>query len=421
MPGGNRVEMVPGGRPKRILVVIENVPFARDHRARKQVESLLGAGYGVSVICRRDAGNARFRNRRGLRLYEYRAPAEFRGKLSFAYEYTYSWLAAAVLTAKALADGGFDAIQVGHPPDIYSLLALPFRLVGKPFIVDQRDLSPELFSARYGRDDGPLPWLLRAFEKLSWSMADHVLCVNETLRRAIIGRGSVRSSAVSVVMNGPVLSRTAPRPPTPELKQGKRFLICWVGLMGLQDHVDLTLQAIHHLVHDLGRDDFHVALIGEGEELFQLRRLADRLAIADRVTFTRWLDEETCFDYLATADLALDSSLQAEVSPVKAMEYMAFGIPFVAFDLEETRAMAREAAAYVQPADTMALAATINELLDDPGRRQDMGLIGRRLIREELAWDRQEETYLRVFERLLRPARPVGLSLGPKTGLRPPS
>jgi hypothetical protein len=52
---------------------------------------------------------------------------------------------------------------------------------------------------------------------------------------------------VPVVGNGPVLSRATSRSPRPDLKQGRRFLVCWVGLMGPQDHVDLTLHAVDHL------------------------------------------------------------------------------------------------------------------------------------------------------------------------------
>src|SRR6266542_3434264 len=200
-------------------------------------------------------------------------------------------------------------------------------------------------------------------------------------------------------------SRTTPRPPRPDIKNGKRFLACWVGLMGPQDHVDLALAAVHHLVHTLGRDDCQFAFIGDGETLPQLRALAEHLGIADWVTFTGWLDESACFGYLATADLAMDSNLQPEVSPVKGMEYMAFGVPFVAFDLEETRAMADGAALYLPPGDTLTLARAIAELLDDPARRAEMSRIGRRRVEEHLAWDRQSETYLRVYERLLGPAR----------------
>jgi glycosyltransferase involved in cell wall biosynthesis len=135
--------------------------------------------------------------------------------------------------------------------------------------------------------------------------------------------------------------------------------------------------------------------------LGELRRLAVRLAVQDRVTFTGWLDEDGCFDYLAAADVAIDTNLQPEVSPVKGMEYMAFGVPFVAFGLEETVAMAKDAAVYVPRGNPTALAGAINDLLDDPARRAAMARAGRRRVEEDLAWDHQSETYLRVFARLL--------------------
>jgi glycosyltransferase involved in cell wall biosynthesis len=394
-----------GRDDQRILVVIENVPLARDHRAAKQVETLLEAGYQVSVISQRHTDNRRFRDRHGLRLYEYPPPRAASGTLSFLYEYGYSLLAGSALALRDFLAHGFGAIQTGHPPDLYFLLALPFKLAGRRFVVDQRDLSPEVFADRYGRDTGALPWLLRVLERRSWRLADHVLCVNQALRGVIVRRGRLPADSVSVVGNGPVLSRTSPRPPRPDIKNGKRFLACWVGLMGPQDHVDLALSAVHHLVHTLGRDDCQFAFIGDGETLPQLRALAEHLGIADWVTFTGWLDESACFGYLATADLAMDSNLQPEVSPVKGMEYMAFGVPFVAFDLEETRAMADGAALYLPPGDTLTLARAIAELLDDPARRAEMSRIGRRRVEEHLAWDRQSETYLRVYERLLGPAR----------------
>jgi glycosyltransferase involved in cell wall biosynthesis len=89
------------------------------------------------------------------------------------------------------------------------------------------------------------------------------------------------------------------------------------------------------------------------------------------------------------------------------MEYMAFGLPFVAFDLQETRSMAEGAAAYVEPGDPMALALAIARLLDDPVQRKAMGELGRRRVEETLAWDRQAERYLGVYERLLGPRTPL--------------
>ena len=128
--------------------------------------------------------------------------------------------------------------------------------------------------------------------------------------------------------------------------------------------------------------------------------MAGELGLDDWVAFTDWVAEDMLFRNLATADLGLDASLQEEVSPVKAIEYMAFGVPFVAFDLRETRAAAQDAAAYAPPGDVEGLARAINAMLDDATRRTEMGRAGRRRVEESLAWDRQASGYVQVIDGL---------------------
>jgi glycosyltransferase involved in cell wall biosynthesis len=92
---------------------------------------------------------------------------------------------------------------------------------------------------------------------------------------------------------------------------------------------------------------------------------------------------------------------------------MAFGLPFVSFDLAETRALACAAAAYALPGDVAGFARLIDELLSDPARRAELGQAGRRLVAERVAWDRQEDAYLGVYQRLLgapRVAAPAGVA-----------
>jgi glycosyltransferase involved in cell wall biosynthesis len=89
------------------------------------------------------------------------------------------------------------------------------------------------------------------------------------------------------------------------------------------------------------------------------------------------------------------------------MEYMAFELPVVAFDLRETRVSAAEAAVYVEPNDETLYAEAILSLLDDEPRRRAMGAIGRARVEGELAWKHQREAYVRVYDSLLRPTSDV--------------
>jgi glycosyltransferase involved in cell wall biosynthesis len=391
-------------RPPQVLLVVENVSLARDHRLRKQAEALAEEGYRVSVICPRDAAN---RGYEYVRLHDYPAPHDAQSKLGFVREYGWSWAAAAWLTTKVFFTEGFDAIQISGTPDVYFTIAAPFKLMGRPIVLDQRDLSPELYEVRYGRR-GAVYRMLRRLERASYRTADHVVTVNGSLERVVYLRGELPAGAVSVVGNGPHLERTHRRPARPALRHGRRYLACWLGLMGPQDRLDLMLHAVDHLVHELGRTDCHFTLVGDGEAREPAQRLVGELGIADYVSFPGWAAEEEAFVYLSTADIGLEPNMEEIVSPVKGMEYMAFGLPFVAFDLTETRVMAGDAAAYAPPGDVGTFAKLIDELLGNHGLRRRMGDAGRRRVEESVAWDHQRNAYLQVYRRLLgSPAGPV--------------
>jgi hypothetical protein len=90
---------------------------------------------------------------------------------------------------------------------------------------------------------------------------------------------------------------------------------------------------------------------------------------------------------------------------VKVFEYMAFGVPFVSFDLQETRSVGAGAGAYAPPDDVPALARELDLLLGDPERRARMGQVGQARIRDDLAWEHQGRKYLEVVDRLSRLSR----------------
>jgi len=231
------------------------------------------------------------------------------------------------------------------------------------------------------------------------------LATNETFRRRLIGAGAA-SGQVTVVGNGPVLSRVEAAAADPALRGQHKFLCCWVGMMGRQDRLDLLLRGIAHIVHDLGRTDCGFAVLGHGECLEDAREQSARLGLESWVHFLGWVPEATVFRYLASADLGLDTSLQGEISPVKVLEYMAFGLPFVAFDVAETRAMGQGASALVSPADIDGYARQVVALLDDAVLRAGMAEVGRERVRADLAWERQSAAYLDVMRGLCRPAVP---------------
>ncbi len=378
-------------------------------RVRRECQALVDAGYAVSVICPKDEQAAKSETLSGVRVRAYPPPPSGSTAPAFVWEFLYSWMAAAALLVRTALADPFDVLQSCNPPDTYFTLAVPAKLVGKPFVFDHHDLSPELYVARFGRRD--LIWsMLRLLERATFLTADHVIATNDTLRQVALNRGGKNHEAVTVVRNGPLLEEVHPRPGRQELKRSRPFLCCWVGVMGsVDDGVDIALQAVRHVVLTLGRKDCQFAFIGDGEAFDDMRALAADLGVEEFVTFTGWLSRAEVFEYLATADVALQPDPKSERTDVstasKTMEYMAFGLPVVAFDVDETRRSAGQAAVYAKNNDPTELSELVVQLLDEPQRRSAMGMIGRQRVETELAWDHQKVKYLEVFNRVLGAAQ----------------
>jgi glycosyltransferase involved in cell wall biosynthesis len=401
-----------GGGAGHVLIVVENVAVGIDTRLRKQIGSLLDAGHHVSVVTRRDPANDRYRSDSRIRLFEHRPPPEAAGPVGYAVEYGLSFLAAVVGCVRACRARRVHVVQFCQPPDIYFPIAAVMHALGIGVVLDQRDLMPELYAARYGGSRSPVVRVLRWLERRSCRSSDRVLCVNGYLAERLIAAGAYPPH-VTVVGNGPILARTARARPDPALKDGRAFLCCWIGRMGRQDRLDLLVQAIRVVVMDLGRTDCRFLLLGEGECLAQTRALAHELELDPWIGFTGWVTEEEVFTVLATADLGLDASLQEEVSPVKALEYMALGLPIASFDLRETRAIAEGAAGFAEPGDARALGSLIDELLRAPDRRRSMGQVGCERMGDRLAWERQAPAYLRTIDELMTAGRTAAASPPP--------
>jgi glycosyltransferase involved in cell wall biosynthesis len=393
-----------GPRPRRtphVLLVVENVPLGIDIRASKQADDLLRHGYRVSAVTRRDPANVAYKKRPGMTVLEYPAPPEPGGVLGYMREYAAAFAWATALSLAVRLRARIDVVQFCQPPDVYFPLGWLLRWSGARVLIDQRDLMPELFAARYQEARPAGLAALRWLERRTQRVGHYAIGVNGYLRDRLVVAGAA-PSRVAVVRNGPVLSRVERAVTDPSLRGDHQFLCCWIGKMGRQDRVDLLLRAIAHAVHELGVRDCGFAILGDGEVLDELRLQSRQLGLAPWVTLPGWLTEQEVFSYLATADVGLDTSLQAEVSPVKVMEYMAFGLPFVAFDLPETRVIGAGASTLVAPGNVERFAREMAALLEDPARRAELGEVGRTRVRETLAWERQAPVYLEVIGRLCR-------------------
>jgi glycosyltransferase involved in cell wall biosynthesis len=395
-----------------VLIAVQNLPVPLDRRVWQEATALTEAGYRVSVICPKGPGDPDAEVLAGVRLFKYPAPRSGETPVGFAAE-TAAALAHTVRLAHRIhRNDPVDVLQACNPPDTFFLLGQWLRRSGVRFVFDHHDLCPEIYETRFDRRDGPVLALLRALERNTFATADHVIATNDSYRLAALWRGSRRPDEITVVRSGPDPEVMRPGPPHPELRHGRRHLCCYLGVMGHQDGVEQLIGAVHHLTRVRGRDDCHFTLMGFGDRLDAVRALTTDLGLDDFVSFTGRADLATIGAHLSTAAVGLTpdppSPFNDRSTMNKTLEYMAFGLPVIAFDLAETRASAGPAGVYVTDPDPVAYAAALSDLLDDPDRRRRMGAVGRRRIEEHLGWPRQAQAYVGVYDRLLGRAAVAG-------------
>lgn len=391
---------------RKVLIVVENLPLPFDRRVWQEARTLRAAGAQVSIICPTGKGyEAPYECLEGVHIYRHRLPIEANSALGYLGEYAAALFWESVLAWKIFFTRGFHVIHGCNPPDLIFLVALQFRLFGVKFLFDHHDINPELYEAKFNRR-GFFWKLMVFFEKLTFRCASVSIATNNSYRKIALERGGMRDDNVFVVRSGPDLSRLKAVDPVPAWKNGRKFLVGYVGVMGEQEGIDLLVDAADHIVHKLGRTDIQFCLVGGGPSLQGLKDLVASKGLADYITFTGRAADGVLFEVLSTMDVGVNpdrvNAMNDKSTMNKIMEYMALGKPMVQFDVTEGRYSAQDASLYARANDPVDLAAKLIELLEDPARCAAMGDYGRKRVENELSWAHQIDPLIAAYRRIFK-------------------
>lgn len=391
---------------KKVLIVVENLPLPFDRRVWQEARTLKAAGAFVSIICPTGKGyEKRFEVIDGIEIHRHPLPIEASGALGFLLEYGAALFYETVLTWKIFFKRGIDVIQGCNPPDLIFLVALPLKLFGVKYIFDHHDINPELYEAKF--DKRGFFWkLMVLFEKLTFKSADVSMATNHSYRKIAIERGGMDPDKVFVVRSGPDLSRLKRVPPVDSWKNGRKYLVGYVGVMGDQEGIDLLIDAVDHIVRQMGRSDIQFCLVGGGPSLAKLKALVAEKGLADFIHFTGRAPDQDLFEVLSTMDVGVNpdrvNAMNDKSTMNKIMEYMSLEKAIVQFDVTEGRYSAQEASLYAKANDPIDMAEKIIELIEDPERRREMGAFGRKRVESELNWRKQIDPLISAYTTALQ-------------------
>jgi glycosyltransferase involved in cell wall biosynthesis len=387
-----------------VCIIVENLPLPFGRRTWQEAYTLAEAGYRVSVICPKGRGFEKSRETiDGIEIYRHRL-WEASGPSGYLFEYAWALISEFWLALKVYRRTRFRILHAANPPDTLFLIALFFKLFGVRFIFDHHDLNPELYEAKFGRR-GLFYRLVCLAERLTYRTATVSIATNKSYREIAIRRGGMPPDRVFVVRSCPDLKNIRPQPPNPELKEGKAFLVVYVGVMGPQDGLDLLLQSVEYILRSAKRDDVMFVMVGAGTELPHLEEIAAWKRLDTHVKFTGRVPDAELAAYLSSADLGVAPDPKNPMNDIstmnKILEYMAYGRPVVLYDLTEGRCSAEDAALYAQPNDPVDFAKQILTLLDSEELRRTVGARGRERIEQLLNWSIEKRALLKAYETAL--------------------
>jgi len=207
-----------------------------------------------------------------------------------------------------------------------------------------------------------------------------ILTVSESSRRDIVTDFGVDPSRLEVITLGVddvFVPPTAPRVP---------------GRIVAMASADAPMKGIATLLEAFAKlrteRDVELLLVTTLKAGGRTERLIDELGIAEHVSFVNGITDAELVDVMGSAEVACVPSLYEGFS-LPTAELMACATPLVvsrAGAIPEVVGEDGACATLVTPGDVGELEAAIEELLDDPARREAMGRAGRERVLEKFSW-----------------------------------
>jgi len=175
-------------------------------------------------------------------------------------------------------------------------------------------------------------------------------------------------------------------------------VVVFLGVLNAYQGVDLLLEAAARL--DAQGARLHFLVMGFPEEKY--REKAQEMGLAEMFTFTGRIPYDQAPLYLCAGDLAVSPKISPTEANGKLFNYLACGLPTVAFDTPVNREILGDAALYATLGDVEELAGAIGRLAGDRELREELAAEGRERAVTLHSWDSRGKELVGVYREILK-------------------
>ena len=304
-----------------------------------------------------------------------------------------------LLSASAAALG---SVRAWKPDVVIAFFGVPSGPVGLLLRLASR--VPYVVSLRGGDVPGFQPYDLAFFHKLLgplirllWKNASGVVANSAGLQS--LARRFAPEMEIAVIPNG--VDAQAFHPASAPSDTARPVQLLFVGRVVFQKGLDVLLRALAMLPSSL---DFHLEIIGDGDQREPLTAEIRRLGLEQKITFSGWCDRTAIAARYRQADVFVFPS-RDEGMPNVVLEAMASSLPIVATAIAGNEDLVREGenGCLVPPEDATALAAALTRLIEQADLRRTMGRASRAIVEREYTWQRVAACYLNLLREKCAP------------------
>jgi len=280
-----------------------------------------------------------------------------------------------------------------------------------PFVFEVRDLWPESLTAvGVGDEDSLLHHALAAVAKFLYQRSDRIVVVTPAFKEHLMRRWRVPAGKISVVENGVETDLFKPSSAAAnnalrrEFGAEGKFLVCYIGTMGMAHGLETLLDAAGQLQRQNSNAQF--LLVGEGAEKERITSIAKSRGLAN-VSFLAQQPREKIPAFISASDACLvllkKTDVFKTVIPTKMLEFMSCARPVILGVDGQARQIIEEAGAglVIEPENSEALVGAINQLSADRDVGVALGQKGREYIQQHFSRGQTAGKYIEVLSTLL--------------------
>ncbi len=177
---------------------------------------------------------------------------------------------------------------------------------------------------------------------------------------------------------------------------------CFVGRLVPYKGLDMLISAAQGL---LNNNEMTLDVVGDGPARAALEAQAQRLGVADKITFHGWVEHKEICRILAACNLLSFPSIR-EFGGGVVLEAMAVGLPALVVDYAGPGELVNDRVGFKVPLGTRdqiitSLAEKLKELAGDPAALQPLGENAKAYVQSHFVWSQKAAQVLEIYQWVL--------------------